>query len=66
MVLFNNILYKHVHLTSRVNLTKRFSEKYKHMSDFTVGYFPAKLSICLAILNLARQIYYTLSREIFY
>ena len=31
MVLFNNIPYKHMHLTSKVNLTKRFSEKYKRM-----------------------------------
>ena len=29
MVLFNNIPYKRMHLTSKVNLTKRFSKKYK-------------------------------------
>ena len=29
MVIFNNIPYKGMHLTSKVNLTKRFSEKYK-------------------------------------
>ena len=28
---FNNIPYKRMHLTSKVNLTKRFSEKYKCM-----------------------------------
>ena len=28
---FNNIPYKRMHLTSKVNLTKRFSEKYKYM-----------------------------------
>ena len=31
MVLFNNIPYKRMRLTSKVNLTKHFSEKYKHM-----------------------------------
>ena len=31
MVLFNNIPYKRIRLTSKVNLTKHFSEKYKHM-----------------------------------
>ena len=31
MVLFNNIPYKRMRLTSKVNLTKRFSKKYKHM-----------------------------------
>ena len=30
MVLFNNIPYKHVRLRSKVNLTKCFSEKYRH------------------------------------
>ena len=31
MVLFNNIPYKHMRLTSKVILTKRFSEKYKRI-----------------------------------
>ena len=31
MVLFNNIPYKRMYLTSKVNLTKHFSEKYKCM-----------------------------------
>ena len=31
MVLFNNIPYKRMRLTSKENLTKRFSEKYKCM-----------------------------------
>ena len=35
MLLFNNILYKHMRLTSKVNLTKRFSEKYKRMRLIT-------------------------------
>ena len=35
MVLFNNILYKCMRLTSKVNLTKCFSEKYKRMRPIT-------------------------------
>ena len=35
MVLFNNIPYKHMRLTNKVNLTKPFSEKYKHMRLIT-------------------------------
>ena len=35
MVLFNNILYKRMRLTSKVNLTKCFSKKYKHMCVIT-------------------------------
>ena len=35
MVLFNHILYKHMCLTSKVNLTKRFYEKYKLMRLIT-------------------------------
>ena len=35
MVLFNNIPYKRMCLTSKVNLTKRFSEKYKCMRLIT-------------------------------
>ena len=35
MVLFNNILYKRMRLTSKVNLTKLFSEKYKRMRLIT-------------------------------
>ena len=35
MVLFNNIPYRRMRLTSKVNLTKRFSEKYKHMRLIT-------------------------------
>ena len=31
MVLFNNIPYKRMRLTSKVILTKRFSEKFKRM-----------------------------------
>ena len=31
MVLFNNIPYKRMRLTSKVNLTKCFNEKYKRM-----------------------------------
>ena len=31
MVLFNNIPYKRMQLTSKVNLTKRSSEKYKRV-----------------------------------
>ena len=31
MVLISNIPYKRMRLTSKVNLTKRFSEKYKSM-----------------------------------
>ena len=33
MVLFNNISYKRI--TNKVNLTKRFSEKYKRMHLIT-------------------------------
>ena len=35
MVLFNNIPYKLIRLTSKINLTKRFSEKYKRMRLIT-------------------------------
>ena len=35
MVLFNNIPYKCMRLTSKVNLTKCFSKKYKHMRLIT-------------------------------
>ena len=35
MVLFNNIPYKRMYLTSKVNLTKRFSKKYKRMRLIT-------------------------------
>ena len=35
MVLFNNIPYKCMRVTSKVNLTKHFSEKYKHMRLIT-------------------------------
>ena len=35
MVLFNNIPYKRMRLTSNVNLTKCFSKKYKHMHLIT-------------------------------
>ena len=35
MVLFNNIPYKRMRLTSKVNLTKRFSKKYKRMCLIT-------------------------------
>ena len=35
MVLFNNIPYKFMRLTSKVNLTKLFSEKYKRMRLIT-------------------------------
>ena len=35
MVLFNNIPYKRMRLTSKVNLTKRFSKKYKRMRLIT-------------------------------
>ena len=35
MVLFNNISYKRMRLTNKVNLTKRFSEKYKRIRLIT-------------------------------
>ena len=35
MVLFNNIPYKRMRLTNKVNLTKRFSKKYKCMRLIT-------------------------------
>ena len=35
MVLFNNIPYKRMRLTSKANLTKRFPEKYKRMCPIT-------------------------------
>ena len=35
MVLFNNILYKRMRLTSKVNLAKRSSKKYKRMCLIT-------------------------------
>ena len=35
MVLFNNIPYKRMHLTSKVNFTKHFSKKYKCMCLIT-------------------------------
>ena len=35
MVLFNNIPFKHMRLTSKVNLTKLFSKKYKHIHLIT-------------------------------
>ena len=38
MVLFNNIPYKHMRLTSKVNLAKRFSKKYKCMHLITILY----------------------------
>ena len=38
MVLFNSIPYKRMCLTSKVNLTKCFSEKYKHMHLITILY----------------------------
>ena len=44
MVLFNNIPYKHMRLTSKVNLTKRFSEKYKCMHLITRLYSICRLS----------------------
>ena len=35
MALFNNIPYKCICITSRVNLTKCFSKKYKHVCPIT-------------------------------
>ena len=35
MMLFNNIPYKRIRLTSKVNSTKRFSEEYKRMRLIT-------------------------------
>ena len=35
MVLFNNIPYKRMRLTNKINLTKRFSKKYKCMRLIT-------------------------------
>ena len=43
MVLFNNIPYKHMRLTSNIKLTKRFSKKYKRMCLITRLY-----GICVA------------------
>ena len=47
MVPFNNIPYKRMHLTSKVNLTKRFSEKYKCMRLITRLY-----GICIVDVNI--------------
>ena len=43
MVLFNNIPYKRMRLTSKVNLTKYFSKKYKHMRLITRLYGSEKI-----------------------
>ena len=49
MVLFNNIPYKRMRITSKVNLTKRFSEKYKRMRLITKLYsMPSSYSPVLA------------------
>ena len=51
MVLFNNISYKRMRLTSKVNSTKRFSEKYKRMRLITrlYGNSLAKLCVILSV-----------------
>ena len=46
MVLFNNIPYKRMRLTSKVNLTKRFSEKYKRTRLITRLYGILMLVFC--------------------
>ena len=58
MVLFNNIPYKHMCLTSKINLTKRFSEKYKRMCLITrlygiIFYCHVMVAIMVVVIVLA-------------
>ena len=47
MVLFNSSPYKRMRLTSKVSLTKRFSEKYKRMRLITRLYdMPINTYVC--------------------
>ena len=60
MVLFNNIPNKRMCLTSKVNLTKRFTEKYKHMRLIIRFYGTVRTfkhcSVCISIIQYVQQI----------
>ena len=57
MALFNNIPYKCMRLTNKVNLTKYFSEKYRHMRLITRLYGNEGNPDKLKLVNYNRIIY---------
>ena len=76
MVLFNNIPYKRMHLTSKVNLTKRFSKKYKRMRLITRLYgiagnirtknFHTSVSKSVSVVLFSKSVYFKVYLEVYY
>ena len=68
MVLFNNIPYKRMHLTSKVNLIERFSEKYKRMRLTTrlYGMVTCSLVWLPSLPQVLLHLLYTRSYLVFY
>ena len=64
MVLFNNIPYKRICLTSKVNLTKRFSKIYKRMRLITRLY--GTINTYLKSLQMLHPIVCTPVIKLFY
>ena len=57
MVLFNNIPYKRMHLTSKVNLTKCFCKKYRRIRLITRLY---SITI-LVVIEIFYEVYIDIS-----